>query len=448
MMKTPLRLASFERYMLADHRSDHPMIIFVRLRFAGRAVRVEMDRALRRALARHPLLLARVASRRWRGHQWVVGDPRDVPLVWQEADGETLPRAIELDLRRAPGLCVRGIDRSAGTDLILQFHHACCDGLGAFRFIEDLLVAYAAGRGALGQLRPLAEEELLQRDRFGLTAAKLVRMVPRQMVGLLRARRFLMHKPVPLTVVADGHLERRLPDVFPSYRTACLSPEQSRQLRLVARRHGTTVNEILIRDLFRAINRWRRRRHLGRDQEWIRLSIPINLRTAGQESLPAANVVSMVFLDRRREQVDSNDLLAGIRREMQCIKRNRLGLTFIWSLKALGLVPGATSMMTRSRKCMATCVLTNLGQLFRKTPLPRHEGRLQVGDLLLTDVDILAPIRRGTYAALATFQYANSQQFTMHSDPRAITTAEADELLTMYSELVTQSAATGHDVTG
>ena len=89
---------------------------------------------------------------------------------------------------------------------------------------------------------------------------------------------------------------------------------------------------------------------------------------------------------------------------------------------------------------MATCVLTNLGQLFRKTPLPRHEGRLQVGDLLLTDVDILAPIRRGTYAALATFQYANAQQFTLHFDPRALTTADADELLNMHSGLVTQSA--------
>jgi len=60
---------------------------------------------------------------------------------------------------------------------------------------------------------------------------------------------------------------------------------------------------------------------------WLRFSVPINLREAKDRRLPAANVMSMVFLDRRRAQIaDPDRLLASIHHDLELSRRLRLQL--------------------------------------------------------------------------------------------------------------------------
>ena len=62
-----LPLVPFEEYMLLDDRPAYPMNFFLRLRFAGCLVPERFDDACRQAVARHPLLAARITrrKRRW-----------------------------------------------------------------------------------------------------------------------------------------------------------------------------------------------------------------------------------------------------------------------------------------------------------------------------------------------------------------------------------------------
>ncbi len=58
----PLRLTTFERYMLWDDRPEYPMVFAFRLKLSGELHRAVFESSLDEALSRHPLLRALVKS--------------------------------------------------------------------------------------------------------------------------------------------------------------------------------------------------------------------------------------------------------------------------------------------------------------------------------------------------------------------------------------------------
>jgi NRPS condensation-like uncharacterized protein len=330
--------------------------------------------------------------------------------------------------------------------LLWQFHHACCDGLGAFQLLDDWLIAYADHAGddiREGALRPLDESRLGRRGHFGLTAWKLLKKARRQAIGLLGVRQFLMRKPVPIVPDAFESIAEELSDQYPVALTHMFTLEQSRALRQVAKNSKCTVNDLLARDLFLAFGRFRERNSLGDPDDWLRVSVPINLRRASDRSLSAANVVSMVFLDRRASDFgDPDTLLKSVHDEMQLIKDNELGLTFVMSLWLARRLPGGLAGQSDRYRCTATCLFTNLGNLFARTPVPRNEkSKLVVGGLVLESLDLIAPIRPFTGAAFTPFHYAKCLGTTLHYDARMFSATEAGELLRDYVDCVEASAS-------
>jgi hypothetical protein len=438
-MCLPLPLAAFEDYMLADDRPAYPMTFFFRLRFSGRLDRAALRAAARAAVARHPLLGAVIHPANGKKRCWVTVEDPAPSIYWvEDATADGLPHATEIDLTREPGLRIWAADHDDGTDITLQFHHSCCDGLGAFAFVKDLLVCYALAVGAevrRGGLTSLDPQHLPLRADFGLTLGKLLRMAHKQAVGLLGVREFLMHAPVPMVPHDPAISEAAPPEAFPASLTGELDEDRSSALHDAAKASGVTINDILIRDLFLSLYGWRQRHYPAHACRWLRMSVPMNLRAVDDRlrRLPAANVVSMVFLDRRdKEFSDPAALLDGIHQQMEKIKRLDLGLTFVFSVRAFRALPGGLANMTQAKKCMSTCVLTNLGAPLAGTPLPSRGGKLAIGEVLLDGLDILAPIRPFTCAAVAAFKYANRQCFTLHYDPRWVTPGHADELLGDY----------------
>ena len=349
-----------------------------------------------------------------------------------------------MDLSVAPGLRLWLSESEKATDLVAQFHHASCDGLGAMAFLEDLLVAYAlsCGAGRDGtSLRMLDDERLVTRARFGLTAWSLVKLLPRQLVGLLGVRQFLARTPVPAEPCLPSEKDRPLPAEYPANLDRQLSIGETTALGEVARSQGVTINDLLIRDWFLAMGDWRGRRVPQRESEWLRLTVPINLRTTGDRSLPAANVVSMVFLDRRAADFrDRSTLLQGVHREMSQIKDYRLGLTFVFALRAVRAIPGGLARMTSAGRCSATGVLTNCGVVLSPALLPVREGRVVAGDVVLELINCVAPIRPLTHVAMAVLTYAGRLRITLHYDPRVIGGERAAELLDTFVYCLRTSA--------
>jgi hypothetical protein len=167
----------------------------------------------------------------------------------------------------------------------------------------------------------------------------------------------------------------------------------------------------------------------------------MNLRTLADRRLPAANVVSMVFLDRRaRDMGDPQRLLDSIHGEMSLIKRRQLGLTFVLSLRVCQWLPGGLDRMTRANTCAATAVLTNLGAVFNRCPLPYRDGHLVAGEAVLQGVDGLAPLRPLTCAAIVLLIYAGHLRITLHYDSRVLTAMDARELIDDFAARLRQSA--------
>ena len=62
-------------------------------------------------------------------------------------------RVIGLDIGSRTGLRVWVRQGDGASRIVMQFHHACCDGIGAYRFLGDLLAAYGARTATAGDVQ-------------------------------------------------------------------------------------------------------------------------------------------------------------------------------------------------------------------------------------------------------------------------------------------------------
>ncbi len=212
-----------------------------------------------------------------------------------------------------------------------------------------------------------------------------------------------------------------------------LAVEELRKLSAAVADAKVTINDWLLRDFFVAVDDFRTRQQATTQGEWIRVSVPINLRQGTDARMPAANLVSMVFLDRTPQQIaDSAGLLHGIHKEMDSIRRRQSGLIFIVALWIVRLLPGGLAKWVNRDCCEATCVLSNLGRAMVDSPLPRSNEKIVAGNVLLDGIDFFAPVRNGTSVSVALIYYAGGLRLCMHYDSRHITEAQADDLMATY----------------
>ena len=131
----PLPMVAFERYMLADDRPEYPMTFVMALRLAGEVDRACMEESLREALLCHPLLRAVVDDKNARRPCWVSAGENPVGFDWEQ-DTESLqcPEGGAIDLQSQPGLRAWARQGENCVELTFQFHHSCCDGIGAMCF--------------------------------------------------------------------------------------------------------------------------------------------------------------------------------------------------------------------------------------------------------------------------------------------------------------------------
>jgi hypothetical protein len=445
----PLPLTAFEEYMIRDDRSAYPMCIIARLQFAGRLDTQAAEVAWRQAFSRHPLPGATVRINRKRRPEWTSA--QSVPaLRWTSRDlREILPDMGPLDVTQEPGLRGWASSDADHSTIVVQVHHAACDGKGVLQLADDFLRGYALvmkGERCGVELATYDEGLLPRRGTYGLTARKLLAMLPAQLSGLIGAGQFLFRQPVPLLASGESscrdsknasrHAEC---DEYnpPSVRTGRIEADVLRRLSAAAKEQQVTVNDWLLRDFFLAVDDFRRRHESPRETDWLRFSVPINLRQQEDARLSAANVVSMVFLDRNARQIaDPASLLRGIHDEMDLIRRRQLGLTFIWSLHALRALPGGLAGRVGNGRCEATCVVSNLGRALADCPLPARGGKLVAGNLLLEGIEFFGPVREGTAAIVAFVFYAGELQICVRYDSGRITAGQADDLLTTYLQTI------------
>jgi hypothetical protein len=414
----------------------YPWSWFLRLKLSGCLDRTAFEAAVATALARHPLLTAKVAVVRGRQLRWFSVDDAVPMICWETGPvGGPLPPASHLNLQREIGIRFHIRTDAKASELTIQFHHACCDGIGGGLFVEDLLLAYAlACGGAPGQieLRPLDPRKLRGRGRFGLTVPTLLKMAPQQLLGIFDSRHFITRSPAPLVPHRACPNDDSPPKGYPATLHYVFDEESTTRGRRTSQRLGVTVNDLLVRDLFLALAEWRSRQNID-DDHWLRMMIPMNLRTAGDRLLPAANVIGNAFLDRRgRDFADADRLLQSVHEEMAWIKRGRLGITFIFLANVFRWLPGGLEKKLRADECIMSCMLSNLGESFVHLPLSDHNGSAVAGNVTLEDIEFVAPTRPYSCVTMGVATCAGKLGLTLHYDPRPLSEAQAADLLETY----------------
>ena len=152
--------------------------------------------------------------------------------------------------------------------MIFQFHHVASDGLGAFGFVRDVIKVLN---------NPELPEELrdtsrvVERYDLGYGRDSVFQMARRQMRAL-RASVALSAKAVPLIPHEIDCNTVRNPLV--SHTTKTLSSRETSALKVAAQNAGVSVNTLLLRDTFVALDRFRRDHGICQKDGWLRIAVP------------------------------------------------------------------------------------------------------------------------------------------------------------------------------
>lgn len=433
-----------EELFFVEDCPAYPCCCFVRAEFSGQFDRAALEAAIRVALRQHPLLTARLA-RQGRRLIWVPVDNPQPVIEWlSKRSGDWLPPATRIELTEDAGIRFRVLLGPEASTLILQFHHAACDGAGIFQFLHDLLIAYASVPAAHSPEEPemtkLDAKSLVRRGTFGLTTAERLRMVPLQIMNLWEARKFVYRLPAPLIPSQAEPNDSPVPSSYPAAISTRLTSEETAALRRTAKQLAVTINDLLLRDTFLACDEWRKSRGGHRRGDWLRMAVPIDLRKAHDHLGSAANVVSILFLDRGDADFDDHaTLLKGIQHEIDREKRRQMGFTLPLATALCRHLPGGVKKHAWANKGLATTFLSNLGVIFEHSPLKSSSGLLVAGEMTLEGLELLPPLRPYLTAGFAVGTYAHRLWIALPYDPRFSTQAQAQDLMAIFRRCVRTS---------
>jgi hypothetical protein len=317
--------------------------------------------------------------------------------------------------------------RGQASDVVLQVHHACCDAAGALQFLADLCELYAADRERRCPELPNVQPLRLQHRHFcGVSRLEWCLRAPQDGLALLGLYEYWFHRPVPLGTDIATDAAVGAPPL-----SVTLSEPMTRALRNFARTARVTLNDLLVTTWFETLHASLQAAGRADADAWLRIVIPVNLRRSSDRSLPAANRVSLIYLDRRPLCFRTPQaLLRSVHRELWWCKLWKAGLSFLRILLWRQRLCGVWRSHGFRERCLATAILSNLGETWeRLTQEEGSGGRRLPGVSRLEFAPPLAPL---VSAALGVSTVQGRMTITLNYDDRRLTMVEAEALLHGY----------------
>ncbi len=448
-MNIQFRLTPIEELFFYDDRPGWPATFFGRLKLSGELDRELAELAHQSVIQRHPLAAANIRAVRPKQLWWNRVDTVDT-FRWAAArTDESWAPMSGIDLRHDAPLRVWCFSNSQGSNIVFQVHHAAFDGLGAFQLLTDWLTVYhrlVNGKKTGGRALRQYDSELLNiRCRPSQSTREQIRLLPGQWKSARAAFQFFNRKAIPLASCESRDPDCAVQCTQPSVITRKLTPAETLQFREVARTNRSTANDLLARDLFVTIRRWFESNDASIQGSHVRIMIPVNERTLRHRRLPACNHCTMINLDRSLPQIeDSQELLGDIHQEMSVIKKWQLSLNFWRTLSFSRWLPGGLSRRTKTSECMATTVLTNLGDLLTRARLPQSDGKLVSGNVCVEDFELVVPLRPGTAAGFAVFYYQDRLCISMHYQNDVMSVQQAEAFADLFLQQLRETCREGN----
>ncbi len=417
--------------MLHEDKPGYPSRIVQELHFEGKVNRKPLEDSIRAVAAMHPLLTALVEDRSFGTPRWQIDESRSFPIHWHHECPLTFkPDLKRFDITKEVALEIHVVESQDRWNLLLNISHVICDGVATSSLLHDILLAYD-NRFQKGHKIQAPHPELLpKRNRYGLGFFNKIALLPAQVTGLILALSLIRRKVSPLNPVAPSEPERPQSENAPHIISQKLDRDTYSQFQELAKKRGKSVNDHCIAFLHTAIGTWRKRQSVDSPQDWIRISVPKNLRSDSDRDLPACNVISIVPIDRQSKGLSNrNRLLKKAHEDMAFIKKGRLALTFLAILWIHRLRPNGIRKMSHRDICRTTTVLSNIGRIFSHSPLFDENRKLKVENAILQKVVTIAPFRPQTNFTLFLSVYGEELYMDLNYDPQALTKPQAVELL-------------------
>jgi len=438
----PLHLTPFESYMVTDDRPDYPMTFIVQFEFSGSLEPNAFKASIDDALERHPLLRSVIRPAKLNRDCWVdSGKVR--PLVHFGTLGEKIefPGAgIEyIDLRNEPGL--RIWVRSDDTRVVLttQFHHAVCDGIGSYQFLGDVLSSYAKRTGVdeIKDAPQLAHPR--NRGHASYDLKNFLTDKGRPQNELKQAVQVAFGRNSTLESSRARHKTATKPYAFPGILSFEFDKNEHRQLRHAAQSRGQMVNDLLLEKLFETLHGWTRRTRAWLGRGKICVMMPLDLREPDLEIMSACNIVTYAFIRRSRKLLKQPEKLKeSLGKETLLLKHQRHQTKFMNLVVGSLRYPRLLKAALFRDHCMATTILSNTGDPTKRffVDLPRENGMIRCGNLLLTEISGVPPMRIKTRATISIFTYRRVLKICIRCDPHFLDLDDTQLLLDQYVDRI------------
>jgi hypothetical protein len=229
-----------------------------------------------------------------------------------------------------------------------------------------------------------------------------------------------------------------------SFLTEILERSVFRELRNVAKQTGSSLNDVLLREMFLTLRDWNVQHEALIESEWLRIGMPINMRPPNFDGLPSCNMVSFMFLPRQPDFCnDEEKLLESISEQTTRTLNQRLGNWSLSVLKLMRKIPGLLPLLLNRRDPFATSILANVGEMHKHftATFPMQRGKCIAGNIVLDRLGGVAPVREGTRLAVTACIYANELSINMNCDQHLFSRDEAHALLELFSGRLKTRAA-------
>ncbi|MEZ6088813.1 MAG: chromosome condensation protein [Pirellulaceae bacterium] len=365
-------------------------------------------------------------------------------IDWNDLDAPIeLPTGEAIDIRKQVGLRIWIRSNSQQAVVTTQFHHATCDGIGAYQFLGDWLWHYADLVGeAIDEPLPTLDVKLLrQRIRNSFDVEQYRRPDGSLETGPTKtlAKQCLFGaQPLSKPKRRDSEPNASGSNIFPALRGFEFDKDVYKDLRHVAEHRGQSTNELLIERLLVTLRKWNQQQG-GKGNRDLCIMMPMDLREITNRMATAANLVTYALIRRKQSQcVESEALIDSIRQEMVMLKRDRFRTPFMNLIAHARRYPTWFKRWFSSRRCLATAILSNTGDPTKRfsVAFPRQKGLLKAGNLLMTDIYGVPPMRLGTRLTISIFTYRRVLKICMRCDPHFFTPEQTQQLLDLYVQSI------------
>ena len=425
-------LTPFEEYLYWEDRRSYPYWMVLKCIFKGKLDRERLEAAFAEAITNHPLATATLERRKgrlcWRLNPEAVPDIHFETVERRGGDPD-YPR-FDLAYEGALRFFVRS--DASGFDFFFQIHHSAFDGLGGFQILREVFLRYGQAGDPTIEIPRVDVEALAFREDLGKTDAETRLSIWK---GLLVSMVMRIRQGSPLLPHAIPADDEPPPPNWPNVVSHRFDPEAFSDLRKVAKTEKVSLNEILVRDFQVALGAWRRAEGFGRDADWIRVTVPINLRGWDDRYLSACNGVSVVTLDRQMKSLRRERrprLLFRANEDMEAIRKQGLDRLFWKMLGIYRKLPGGIRARFGRKRGISTAVFTHLGRLFGSGPLLNAERKVVLGEAVMEDMRLTAPIRPLSLVSVDSYIYANRLSTDLHYDGRFFEEAQMRSLMEMF----------------